>query len=694
MTDAHLIAAPAIRSYWDGKIAVAAIGTLLTIAMLALLSLQAEPNIVIYATLLSAGCAITSSILWQQPNVSQRVVMGVAVAAHAIALWGVPAFEDDYFRFIWDGWRTLTFGTPYGIAPDNFFGDDTIPLALAFALDGVNNPEYPTIYGPFLQIIYATGFALFGTQALGLRGIFAVINLLLIYMMLKKYRSKHVALFAWNPLVIAEVALHAHPDGIMALLIFAALYFARRAPLWAGIFLGLAAATKLVALAIWPLLLRMRPQAMAGALITLCILYTAFLIKGQGAGFDSTGTFAVLWNFNPLLFELLSFVAGQNLARLLAALIAGGLIMLLHARIKNWHDVPISLIFGIILAFAPAVNSWYILWLLPFAVQGKMIWPFAATIALPWSYVTGLHLDNETLGAFDVHAAARAAEWIIILSAVGYDFWNYTAKRAVGIALKPAPILSPQMAVVIPALNEQDSIGEAIRGILAANPTGLKQIIVVDNGSIDATATIARHAGAYVIWEDERGYGAACLAGIAALNDSINIVMFMDADGSDNPNEAASIIAPILCGAADLVIGSRSLGQMDPGAMSMPQRFGNWLAPLLVRIIWGVRYTDLGPFRAIRRDKLRQLDMADRDFGWTIEMQVRAAKLGFAVTEVPANYRKRIGVSKISGTVSGVLKAGIKILFVIGREAFGDFDQSAVSHRIGVNTEKRRVRNA
>jgi Glycosyl transferase family 2 len=692
MTAARLIAPLAIRSYCDGKAAVAAMGTLLTTTMLVLQSLQAAPKIVVYTALLSAGCAITSFILWQQPNVARRVVLGVAVAAHAIALLGIPAFEDDYFRFIWDGWRTLTFGTPYGIAPDSFFGDDTIPLALASSLDGVNNPEYPTIYGPFLQITYAASFALFGTEALGLRGIFAVANLLLIYLMLKKYPSEQVALFAWNPLVIAEVALHAHPDGIMALLIFAALYYARRAPIWAGIFLGLAAATKIVALVAWPLLLRMRPQALAGAVIALSMLYAVFLVQGQGAGFDSTGTFAVLWNFNPLLFELISLLAGQNMARILVALIAGGLIVLLHARIKKWDDVPLTLMFGIILALAPAVNSWYLLWLLPFAVQGKMIWPFAVTIALPWSYVTGLNLDNETLGAFEVHMTARAMEWAIILSAASYDIWNYRAKIAVSAAFKSTPIRSQKIAIVIPALNEQDSIGAAVNGIYAAKLTGLEQLIVVDNGSTDATASIARQAGAYVIRQDERGYGAACLAGIAVLNDSINIVMFMDADGSDVPEEAANIIAPITGGTADLVIGSRRLGQMDPGAMSMPQRFGNWLAPLLVRIIWGVRYTDLGPFRAIRRDKLEQLHMADRDFGWTIEMQVRAAKLGFAVTEVPANYRKRIGISKISGTASGVFKASVKILFVIGREAFGDFDQSAARHSIRANVEKSEVR--
>jgi glycosyltransferase involved in cell wall biosynthesis len=226
----------------------------------------------------------------------------------------------------------------------------------------------------------------------------------------------------------------------------------------------------------------------------------------------------------------------------------------------------------------------------------------------------------------------------------------------------------------MPALNEEASIAGVVTSIRKALSGCLMQVIVVDNGCTDRTACVAHAAGATVVVEAQRGYGAACLAGIDRLDDDIDIVLFLDSDGSDVVADAPKIIAPIIAGTADLVIGSRSLGKMERGAMTPPQRFGNWLAPLLVRLIWRVRFTDLGPFRAIRRSSLQGLALQDRDFGWTIEMQVRAAKLGLRTLEVPTGYRRRIGISKISGTIDGVLKAGLKILYVIGREAFGDFD--------------------
>ena len=192
----------------------------------------------------------------------------------------------------------------------------------------------------------------------------------------------------------------------------------------------------------------------------------------------------------------------------------------------------------------------------------------------------------------------------------------------------------------------------------------------MDNGSNDGTDVAARDAGANIVRENKRGYGAACLAGIAALPPATNIILFMDADGSDVPKEALKLLEPIIAGNADMMIGSRALGDIEAGAMTPPQRFGNWLSTWLVRLFWQKNITDLGPFRAIRRDALEKLAMADEDFGWTIEMQVKAIQHDMRVMESPADYRKRLGVSKISGTIKGVWGAGTKILYVIGREAF------------------------
>lgn len=220
------------------------------------------------------------------------------------------------------------------------------------------------------------------------------------------------------------------------------------------------------------------------------------------------------------------------------------------------------------------------------------------------------------------------------------------------------------IGVVIPALNEEAAIGRVIADI----PAWVDRIVVADNGSRDRTAEVARTAGAIVVAEPEPGYGAACLAGLEQLRD-IDVIVFLDGDYSDYPEDMADLVAPITTGAADMVLGSRMLGVREAGALTPQQHFGNWLATSLIRVIWGARYTDLGPFRAISRSALDALAMADRNYGWTVEMQVKAAELGLRAHEVPVRYRRRIGVSKVSGTVTGSIKAGVKILSVIGRHA-------------------------
>ena len=204
---------------------------------------------------------------------------------------------------------------------------------------------------------------------------------------------------------------------------------------------------------------------------------------------------------------------------------------------------------------------------------------------------------------------------------------------------------------------------------LARVPPGLyQQIIVADNGSRDRTAEIARQAGAtVVVTEPQRGYGAACLRALANLPPDTDTVVFMDADSSDDPREAASLLEPILKGRADFVLGSRTLGKAEKGSLQPHQRFGNALATFLIRVLFGYRYTDLGPFRAIRLDALRKLDMRDRNYGWTIEMQIKAVRQKLRIEEVPVSYRNRIGVSKVSGNLKASVLAGIKILWTVFR---------------------------
>jgi len=218
--------------------------------------------------------------------------------------------------------------------------------------------------------------------------------------------------------------------------------------------------------------------------------------------------------------------------------------------------------------------------------------------------------------------------------------------------------------VVIPALDEATSVGR----VLGEIPPWVDEVVVADNGSSDATAAVARQAGATVVHEPRRGYGRACLAAMAAAGEC-DVVVFLDADYSDHPAEMGRVVEAILDGRADLVIGSRALGRREPGSLTPQQRFGNALACWLIRSIWGQRFTDLGPFRAVRHDALTALQMRDPDYGWTVEMQIKAVRRGLRCREVPVSYRRRIGRSKVSGTVRGVVGAGTKILGTIARYA-------------------------
>ncbi len=231
------------------------------------------------------------------------------------------------------------------------------------------------------------------------------------------------------------------------------------------------------------------------------------------------------------------------------------------------------------------------------------------------------------------------------------------------------------VAFIIPALNEEASIGGVLETLAReSRRQGLHvtRTIVVDNGSRDATASVAAAHSVQVIAEPRRGYGSACLAGIAALPPESEVVLFLDADGSDDPADLAALLGPIAAGEADFVVGSRLLGASEPGALTPQQRFGNWLATALMRRLFGVQYTDLGPFRAIRRDSLLRLGMRDTNFGWTIEMQIKAHRSSLRIREVPVRYRRRAaGESKVSGSLRGGVLAGAKILWTLAKLRLG-----------------------
>ena len=220
--------------------------------------------------------------------------------------------------------------------------------------------------------------------------------------------------------------------------------------------------------------------------------------------------------------------------------------------------------------------------------------------------------------------------------------------------------------VIIPALDEAGNIASLVTEVLAMAPAG---VIVVDNGSSDATALEARSAGALVVSEPRRGYGYACAAGVAAAQDA-DVLVFLDGDYSFLPSDLPALLQPLESDRADLVLGSRWLGRIEPGSMPLPQRFGNWLVARLTNRLYGLTITDLGPYRAVRRSLIDQLDLREMTFGWPIEMIVKAAKRNACILEVPVSYRnRRAGRSKVSGTLRGTLLAGWRILNVMLRYA-------------------------
>lgn len=224
---------------------------------------------------------------------------------------------------------------------------------------------------------------------------------------------------------------------------------------------------------------------------------------------------------------------------------------------------------------------------------------------------------------------------------------------------------NPDIRVIIPAYNEENAVGLVIDEI----PKGLvSEVIVVDNGSTDGTAQKALDRGATVLSQTEKGYGNSCLKGLEHIAESKthpDIVVFLDGDHSDYPEKMGELVEPIISKDIDLVIGSRALGKHEKGSLTIPQRFGNWLATRLLHLFYGAKYTDLGPFRAVKYSSLLKLNMEDKTFGWTVEMQLKIAKLSLRSVEIPVDYRRRVGVSKISGTVSGTIMAGHKILYTI-----------------------------
>lgn len=415
----------ALAYYSRGSLGEPALGM-----FFALIGWVALPWIIVFAVLgrCEGGVPVGRLIFW-------------AVAFRACGLFGIPLFEDDYFRYLWDGYRFAETGTPYGWAPVASFADATVPATFQRVLDQINYPDIPTIYGPVVEFAFLLGYLVAPGNLVPLQLILIAVDILLIRLLLSAASSRFVLLYAWCPLVIKEIAFTAHPDGLgVCLLIAAILLRYRQHAMAAAVCVALAVGAKVFALLLVPFVLaRTGYRAWLAFAGTLALVYLPFLIQG-GTDMTALAVFAATWEFNSALFGLLTqWLPPAGAKWLLGALLVvmGGAYWL-HYRRRSPGGIPRGdWIYGAFLAAAPVINPWYALWLLPFATVYPSWWAWTASLALFLSYVTGLNLGVFDLEPFAHPSWLRPLEFGLILAAVGVDVWR---RWAVGLAPFKTPV--------------------------------------------------------------------------------------------------------------------------------------------------------------------------------------------------------------------------------------------------------------
>lgn len=400
-------------------------------ALIAAISHQVQPSVA--AFLLASAFAMASLLCIRQQLSARMVLLGSALLC-VIGLCGRPLFEDDHYRYLWDGYRTVTSGSPFGTAPEQFFDDERVPMVMQGVLDGINHPQVATIYGPGLQSVFAASYLLAPGNDVALRTLLALAHLALVGLLLRNQSAPAVALYAWNPLVFKEIPLSSHPDALVPLLLLAS--WQLRAGAGRAALAGLAAATKIVALAAWPLLLRDRfvGTVVAGCIASATLLLTYLPFTGAASDLAGLNVFARDWTFNAALYEPLAAWVGDARARGLAAALAALMIVAISWRAipdrESARELPaLHLVFAILLVLSPVINPWYLLWVLPFAVGRGLYWPWVASLAVLLAYVTPLNLGDEDGVAFAVLTWARVIEWCAIAVAVAVDIRRAWVRR-------------------------------------------------------------------------------------------------------------------------------------------------------------------------------------------------------------------------------------------------------------------------
>jgi len=659
------------------------LGGLVTAGCYALLAGQSrgeEPvPLTLFFTLLGVAWAILLILHFRRHTRQVEIpLLSILLWAAVFRLAGLsadPLYEDDFNRFLWDGWVFATTGNPYQIPPADFFGDESVPEAFLPILHEVNYPTVATIYGPVLEYLFGLSYLLSPGSLTFLKILFLASDLTILGL-LCKFASRHaVLLYAWCPLLIFEVAFNAHPDLLGTALLFAGfLAHSRDRAVTAAVFGALACGVKVLAVLALPFfILRGGLRAVFASAATLLVVYSPFILQGSTADWDGLSVFMRFWEFNSALFAVFSHFLENPAAKFASY----GLFALAYSAIflswaRNRSNLPpLDIVYGLFFLASPVINPWYLLWMLPFVTLRPKLWSLVALIAVCASYATVSNLNPAVTGNFSHPVWVRPLEFGIIGLALTVDLL-IAKTRTMLIRGEDSkgdrypgniPANRDNTLVIIPAYNESGTIATVVMRLQAL---GFTHVRVVDNASTDDTAQQARSAGAEVVNEPRRGYGSACLAGYRKPDPHCDWVLFCDADGSDDLERIPALLDQ--SAEYEFVLGDRRGSQAGKAVMTVPQYYGNGLAVTLIRWGWGFRYGDLGPMRLIHLAALHDLRMRDRNYGWTVEMQIRAVEEGLRIKELPVGYFERVaGRSKISGTVTGTLKAGYKILWTVFR---------------------------
>jgi hypothetical protein len=599
-------------------------------------------------------------LLWRGLGIGRAAVVGVLVLA--VAMRGVafepgapPPLSTDVHRYAWDARVQANGINPYRYAP----ADERLArLRDDVVWPDINLKSWRTVYPPAAEASYLAARGIFGAGLRATTWLFLLaeavaVGLLLLVLARAGAPPERVAVLAWHPLAVSEIAANGHVDAL-ALLAAAGLlasWQARRFAL-AGVAVAFGALVKLGPALILPVLARRGGRRFVGvALALVALAYVPYL----GAGTLVVGSIADYVDrqrFGGSLY----WVAARVLGDVSTALVLGAILLaILAVAALREHDSveqvarSCLLVLGGLLLVAGYVQPWHALALLPFLV---------VTPGPGWLWLTG---TLPLLYLFDAGALPAWVRPAVYGPFAAWIAWRlFTPRRPPLVAPGPLPG-RPSVGAVIPALDEVDALPALLREL----PAGVvDEIVVVDGGSRDGTADAARAQGARVVVEPRRGYGRACATGAAATD--TDVIVFLDGDGSDDPGALPTVLEPVLAGRAAIALGSRVRG--EAGSQLPHQRFGNALVALLLRLVYGLRVHDVPPMRAVRRDVLEGLALRELTYGWPTEMLVKAARAGHAVEEVEIRSRvRRGGRSKISGRLGPSARAGVTMLRVVAR---------------------------